>query len=217
MCDAEMASENVLSQSFAMNKPVYIQNSEIQMDKNKKIGDFEMYESIHKKVGDEVLCIQLERDLWRVYLKSKESRSVLIVEGFEIRNITAQVYESNPYSTGASSPRDNVLKVTICGLPLSVDDSAVLEMLHSFDVTIKSDLKYENIRHPTTRRMTSVLNGNRFIYIAPLPNNKSLPRSATCAKLKCRIYHYNQVVDDPKAQCFKLLGKRSPKTAMQKP
>lgn len=50
--------------------------------------------------------------------------------------------------------------------------------------------------------MTSVLNGNRFIYIAPLPNNKSLPRSATCAKLKCRIYHYNQVVDDPKAQCF---------------
>lgn len=202
MCDAEMASENVLSQSFVMNKPVYIKNSEIQMDKSKKIGDFEMYESIHKKVGDEVLCIQLERDLWRVYLKSKESRSVLIVEGFEIRNITAQVYESNPYSTGASSPRDNVLKVTICGLPLSVDDSAVLEMLHSFDVTIKSDLKYENIRHPTTRRMTSVLNGNRFIYIAPLPNNKSLPRSATCAKLKCRIYHYNQVVDDPKAQCF---------------
>ena len=69
------------------------------MDKNKKTGDFQMYESIHKKVGDEVLCIQLERDLWRVYLKSKESRSVLIVEGFEIRNITAQVYESNPYST----------------------------------------------------------------------------------------------------------------------
>uniref|UniRef100_A0A8W8J5A4 NADAR domain-containing protein n=1 Tax=Magallana gigas TaxID=29159 RepID=A0A8W8J5A4_MAGGI len=30
-----------------MNKPVYIKNSEIQMDKNKKIGD---YESIHKKV-----------------------------------------------------------------------------------------------------------------------------------------------------------------------
>lgn len=125
MCDAEMASENVLSQSFAMNKPVYIKNFEIQMDKNNKICDFEKYESIHKKVGDEVLCIQLERDLWRVYLKSKKSRSVLIVEGFEIRNITAQVYESNPYSTGATSPRDN-----ICGLHLSVDESAVLEMLH---------------------------------------------------------------------------------------
>lgn len=31
-------------------QPVYIKNSEIQMDKNKKIGDFEMYESIHKKL-----------------------------------------------------------------------------------------------------------------------------------------------------------------------
>lgn len=60
MCDAEMASENVLSQSFAMNKSVYIKNSEIQTGKNKTIGDFEMHESIYKKVGDEVFCIQLE-------------------------------------------------------------------------------------------------------------------------------------------------------------
>lgn len=74
MCDAEMASENVLSQSFAMNKPVYIKNSEIQTGKNKTIGDFEMHESIYKKVGDEVFCIQLKKDLWRVYLKCTDSR-----------------------------------------------------------------------------------------------------------------------------------------------
>lgn len=88
---------------------------------------------------------------------------MLIVEGFEIRNITAQVYESNPYSTGATSPHNNALKVTFCGLSLSVDDSAVLKMLHFFDVTIKSDLKNENNRQSTTHRKTSVLNRNRFI------------------------------------------------------
>lgn len=199
-----MASQNETGAEIppTMNKPVYIKNSEIQLDKTNRIGDFEMYESLHKKVGDDILCIQLERDLWRVYLKSNDSRSVLLVQGFEIRNITAQVYDSNPYSTGAKSPREKVLKVTICGLPLSVDDSAVFEMLHSFDVTIKSSLKYENIRHPDTHRMTNVLNGNRFLYISPLPNNASLPRNTTCAKLKCRIYHQNQTPENPKIQCF---------------
>lgn len=79
-----------------------------------------------KKVGDEVLCIQLERDLWRICLKSKKSISLFIVDGFEIRTITAQVYKSSPLSIGATGLRDDVLKVNICGLPLSVDDSRVI-------------------------------------------------------------------------------------------
>ena len=202
---SEMASENGMDRTLPLittNKPAYIKNSEMQLDKTNKIGEFEMYEAVHKIVGDDILCIQLERDLWRVYLKSNESRSVLLVQGIEIRNITVQVYDSNPYSTGAANAREKVLKVTICGLPLSVDDSAVLEMLQSFDVTIKSSLKYENIRNPDTHRMTNVLNGNRFLYISPLPENKSLPRNATCAKLKCRIYHHDQIVGNPKVQCF---------------
>lgn len=96
-----------------------------------------------------------------------------------------QVYYSNPYSTGASGPDDKVMKITICGLPLSVDDSAVLEMLCKFDINIeniKSAIKYENIRHPITHRMTNVLNGNRFLYIVPLLSGKSLSHNAVCAK-----------------------------------
>lgn len=54
----------------------------------------------------------------------------------------------------------------------------------------------------TCHRMTNVLNGNRFLYIAPLPNGKSLPRNAVCAKLKCRIYHQNQALNDTAMQCF---------------
>lgn len=47
----------------AMIKPVYIQNSEIQLDRSNKINDFEMHESLHLEVGDSIHCIQLERDL----------------------------------------------------------------------------------------------------------------------------------------------------------
>lgn len=120
-----------------MIKPVFIKNRELQTDRNSKITDFELYEAIHKKVGDTIHCIQLERDLWRVYLKCMGSRAALLKEGFEIRNITAQVYDSNPYSTGARNPKDNVLNITISGLPLSVDDSAVFKRLHGLEVEMK--------------------------------------------------------------------------------
>ena len=187
-------------------KPVYMKNRDLQIDPTNRISDFELYESIQQKVGDRIHCIQLERDLWRVYLKDNDSRSQLIPEGFEIRNITAPVYDSNPYSTGAASPNDAVLKVTISGLPLSVDDSAVMELLGKYDVTTKSELKYEKIRHPVTHRMTSVLNGNRFLYISPLADNKSLPRNVYCAGLKCRIFHRGHNKNRPKLQCFNCWG-----------
>ena len=46
-----MASQNETGAEIppTMNKPVYTKNSEIQLDKTKRIGDFEMYESLHKK------------------------------------------------------------------------------------------------------------------------------------------------------------------------
>lgn len=42
----------------AMIKPVYIKNSEIQLDISNKINDFEMYESLQLKVGDNTHCVQ---------------------------------------------------------------------------------------------------------------------------------------------------------------
>ena len=87
-----------------------------------------------------------------------------------------------------------------------MDDSVVMELLGKYDVITKSDLKYEKIRHPVTHRMTSVLNGNRFLYIAPLTNNKSLPRNVYCAGLKCRLFHKGQNRNRPKLQCFNCWG-----------
>ena len=92
-----MESEKTGKEQFATIKPVYMKNSEVQLDKSNKISDFEMYEAIHQKVENDIHCIQLERDLWRVYLKTKETRSLLVVEGFVVRNISVQVYDTNPY------------------------------------------------------------------------------------------------------------------------
>lgn len=45
-----------------------------------------------------------------------------------------------------------------------------------------------------TNKMTSVFNGNRFQYIAPLIN-KSPQRNFTCAAC---LYHYSQATNFPK-------------------
>lgn len=80
------------------------------------------------------------------------------------------------------------LKIRICGLPLSVSDISVLELLENLKLDLKSKILYEKIRHPVTKRMTTVLNGNCFVYIAPLSPGTSLARVHHCAGLKCLFF-----------------------------
>ena len=182
-------------------KPVFLKNSELPKSNNERITNFRLLNAVSAVVGDTVKCVQLDRDLWRVYLSEKQSRDKLTIEGFDLDSQHIRVYDSNPYSAGLTNPDDPVLKVTICGIPLSVDDSAVHEMLKKFEVSPKSEIKYEKIRDPTTNKMTNVLNGNRFLYIQPLGQNKTLPRFSYCAGLKCKIFHHGQNVEKPQITC----------------
>lgn len=171
-------------------KPVYLRDREIQCGST-RISDFDLSMSVTKSISD-LTCVQKDRDLWRIYVKSKESRSKILTEGIDIRNTNVKVYDTNPYSAGLNDPSDNVIKITVKGVPLSVDDNEVLNMLKNFNVSFTSDIKYEKIRHPVTRKMTSILNGNRFIYVKALDEGVFLPRTSTCAGLRCSIYHHGQ-------------------------
>ena len=169
-----------------------MKNSDLPINKSNRISDFDILEAFGRTVGDKIQCIQLDRDLWRIYLMDNDSKRKLMLEGFELNGQTVSVFEFNPYSSGASSPQERVLKVTVSGIPLSVDDKEIMQMLEKFDISPTSTMKYENIRHPVTKKMTSVLNGNRFIYIKPLPEGKFLPRVSYCAGLRCNIHHWGQ-------------------------
>ena len=109
-----------------------------------------------------------------------------------LRNVSISFFDTNPYSSGNHNANEKTLKIRICGLPLSVDDSAVYELLDKNDVKTKSKILYEKIRHPVTGKMTSVLNGNRFIYVEPLPDDKHLPRINYCTGIRCLIFHFGQ-------------------------
>lgn len=183
-------------------KPVYIKDNELH-EENERISNFEMLEAVSQCVGGNCIkCIQLDRNLWRIYLTDKPSRDSVLLEGFDFKSQHITVYDSNPYSARLENPTDEALKVMIYGVPLSVDDSAVLDMLSKLGARPKSALKYEKIRNPLNNKMTSVLNGNRFIYVEPLPS-KPLPRFSYCAGLKCKIYHRGQDAEKPTVSCTK--------------
>ena len=61
-----MASEQML-------KPVYLRNRDIQSNKGSKVTDYDLANAVGKTVND-IKCIQLDRDLWRIYVQSRESR-----------------------------------------------------------------------------------------------------------------------------------------------
>lgn len=213
---ANTQSENT-SSSVAVDrtsKPLYIKNSDLKTSQGKHLTDYDLIDPIKKVIGDDILCVQLDRNLWRVYLKNVESRIKLLTRGIEINGVSFQFYDSNPYATGANSTDQKALKIRICGLPLSVADSAVHEMLDKLGVKPTSKILYEKIRHPETNRMTSILNGTKFLYIEPLSDERVLPRLHTCAGLQCKIFHFGQPKKASNPLCKKLLENRTQSNTM---
>lgn len=98
-----------------------------------------------------------------VYVRDVASREKLLSEGICIQNVSISFYETNPTPRAIIAPQKKPLTIRICGLPLSVDDSAGSELLEKLEVKPKSKVIYEKIRHPITNKMTSVLSGNRFL------------------------------------------------------
>ncbi|XP_062586979.1 uncharacterized protein LOC134248578 [Saccostrea cucullata] len=183
------------------SKPLYLKNNDLRGSLKKQITDFDLIDPIKKVIGDEILCVQIDRNLWRIYLKSTECRHKLLTQGIDINSVAYQFYDTNPYTSGATSVSQKTLKLRICGLPLSVADSAVQELLNKLDVKLTSKILYEKIRHPETNRMTSILNGTRFMYIEPLPDGKYLPRINYCGGIQCKLFHYGKPKKDIHLLC----------------
>lgn len=76
-------------------------------------------------------------------------------------------------------------------------------MLNKLKVKLTSKILYEKIRHPVTNKITSILNGTRFMYIEPLPAGESLPKFNWCAGLRCKILHFGQPKNSHILRCTK--------------
>lgn len=155
-------------------KPVYLKNSELPDDNNNNISKYELFNAASSCASD-LKYVQKDRDLWRLYVNSTESREKLLNEVFEIKNTNIRIYDTNLFSAAISNPDEQVLKITVKCVPLSVDDGEVMKILSIFNLRFTSDLKYEKICHLETHKMTRILNYNRFIYVEALKKGSFLP------------------------------------------
>lgn len=67
------------------DKPVYFNNIKILYYKQ-NVDDYDILQSVIKSIGDNVKCFQLDIDLWRIYLKTKECRQKLLRKGIQFKN-----------------------------------------------------------------------------------------------------------------------------------
>ena len=74
-----------------MIKPVYLRDSDIQSDKKNIVRDNEISIAVSKCI-DDLKCVQKDRDLWRLYVGSIDSRHKLLSEGFELRNLSVKAF-----------------------------------------------------------------------------------------------------------------------------
>ena len=56
----------------------------------------------------------------------------LLIRGFEFNNTTVCAFVTNPFSAGTSSPSESVIKITVKGVPLSVDDTEITKNVRKF-------------------------------------------------------------------------------------
>ena len=56
-----------------MCKPLYLKNNDLQSLGDKELVAFDLINPIKKIIGDDLLCVQLDHNLWRVYLTNAES------------------------------------------------------------------------------------------------------------------------------------------------
>ena len=103
-CDRLTVSASVSTmagQQIRMLKPVYLRNRDIQCKKDAQITDYDLVGAVGSKITD-IKCIQRDRDLWRIYVNSRESRNILVAEGFELGKRTISVFDTNPFSAGTA-------------------------------------------------------------------------------------------------------------------
>lgn len=125
----------------------------------------------------------------------QDNRKKLPTEGISIPNIYLTSFDTNPFSSGNHDSSVNTLKVRLCGLPLSVDESVVVELLDKLGANMKSIILYKKKnKTPGNKQIDERTLENIFMYIEPIENGQVFksPCVNYFADIRCLLFHYGQ-------------------------
>ena len=164
-------------------KPVFIQTRDIPFD---QVQGEDLYCALSKQIKtDKIMGIQRIGSLWRIYLQCQEDRIKLISSGLQFRNTVIPVYDINPYT----KTNDELTRVTIKDIPLSVNDSMIKCELEKMKCEVKGEIIRQKLR--VNGQLVNCLNGDRVCYIEP--PSQPLPRTIKVANMfRARLFHAGQ-------------------------
>ena len=169
----------------------FIQNEVISKDDPVELKPYEVCMAMSRAINrSEIEGAQNVREIWRLYLKTKDAKAKLLASGISIRNTKVNVFEQNPSATGLTTNANVAEKIIIKDLPLSVSNAEVEEFLQGKEgLNVTSNVKYSYMRDPDGK-LTSFKNGDRFVYaMTPVP---VLMRNDKIGDRKVRIFHNAQ-------------------------
>lgn len=134
----------------------------------KTLTEYEVYARVKDIINTEnVIGCQRIGGLWRIYVKSTECRIKLLTNKLTIRDQLINVYNENPFRSGAMSPDEKVVKVTIKDIPLSKDNSCIEAFLQAKGIVLNRPIQYGKIRNPETKELTECYSGDRILFTKP--------------------------------------------------
>ena len=167
-------------------KPVFIQVRDFPPSDKMVTGE-ELYCALSRCVAFENIAgIQKIGALWRIYLGRHEDRVKLITQGLQIRSSVIPVYDTNPFT---KVHNEELTRVTIKDIPLSVGDDLIKTSLEKMKCELKGEILRQKLR--VNGRLVNCLNGDRVCYINPPA--QPLPRLFHVANIfRGRIFHAGQ-------------------------
>ena len=104
--------------------------------------------------------------LWRIYPKSADNRAMLLLKGIEVRNLTVNPFDKNPYivKTPDGEKEVQTTKLIIGNLPISYSNDEIERKLVQLGCEPQSKLMMERDRDERGD-LTRWLTGRRFVYI----------------------------------------------------
>lgn len=206
-----MATQATVNDTDTCNnvKPVFFTETDFfgqkRVDKELWLSNEEVFKAIRCQIKVEsILGVQRIRGgLWRLYTASNEDRVKLLSNGISLRNKTVVLKGSNPYK----NDNGENLKLRVCDLPLSADDSIITQTLIMKNYEIVGDVTKEKLR--VDGKLTNCNTGDRFVYIKR--PSEPLHRELQAGRFKVRVYHYGQTTirSSEPATCGKCLGDHS--------
>ena len=172
-------------------EPVFFKQKDIHSNQNlTSLTSYDVCIAVSRIVGQSnVDGAQNINGIWRIYLLSKESRVNLLVRGaLTLMGRQVQLFDKNP--TLMRDPTENIERLTIKDLPLSVSNSEIDAYLASKGLVAASNIKYTKARDENGG-LTNFKTGDRFVFVKG-PITPILPKKAQIADFNCRTYHDGQ-------------------------